>query len=430
MASSESQLRLTASEPAKWIVVYKNGDQHYPGRRMVVKPREIKTFDHLLEEVTVKLSPSFGAVRNIFTPEGGTRVSSLTDLKANGRYVASPNEPFRQLSKTRYADIPVQSTSQSRISLQPSKDKLQTSLRRLKAVPSRYRDAASDELTIHVYRNGDAYSPAGTFRLNRMARSHWEQTLARVGEKLQIGRGVHKLYNLRGQLVRNLATDLEHNGQYVAAADNDSFRLVNYGASLEPFQSVTRGDRSRSEASLPSVRGATRGGRRAAADRGRRPRGVSLPPAEPPQLSRGPARRQSAAGAQEERPGSEDGLAERGRQGRDEERLEDGVGDAGGGHSGSGGSGGRTGRDSAYGSDGASPEESCQFQLRESEYLKATKTPLPVVEVDLDRDSGGVYRHRSTEPAPPELPDAPDMRAELPIDLRPAQEVTEELIQI
>ena len=56
----------------------------------------------LQEEVTLKLSPSFGAVRNIFTPEGGTRVSSLTDLKPNGKYVASPNEPFRQLSRTRW----------------------------------------------------------------------------------------------------------------------------------------------------------------------------------------------------------------------------------------------------------------------------------------------------------------------------------------
>ena len=51
MASSESQARLTNTEPAKWIVVYKNGDQHFGGRRMVVKPREIKTFDVSLRKL-------------------------------------------------------------------------------------------------------------------------------------------------------------------------------------------------------------------------------------------------------------------------------------------------------------------------------------------------------------------------------------------
>ncbi|XP_043220722.1 histone-lysine N-methyltransferase 2D-like isoform X2 [Amphibalanus amphitrite] len=255
MASSESQARLTQTEPAKWIVVYKNGDQHFAGRRMVVKPREIKTFDSLLEEVTLKLSPSFGAVRNIFTPEGGTRVSSLTDLKPNGKYVASPNEPFRQLSRTRYGELPVQSTStsHSHVSLQPVKDKQvgSTGGRRHHGVPSRYRDSGSDELTIHVFRNGDAFSAASAVRVDRLARTHWQQTLERLGEKLRIGRGVHKLYNLKGQLVRDPAADLEHNGLYVAAADNESFRLVNYGAAREPFRSVTRGDSRSTTPRLP-----------------------------------------------------------------------------------------------------------------------------------------------------------------------------------
>ncbi|XP_043213487.1 histone-lysine N-methyltransferase 2D-like isoform X2 [Amphibalanus amphitrite] len=255
MASSESQARLTQTEPAKWIVVYKNGDQHFAGRRMVVKPREIKTFDSLLEEVTLKLSPSFGAVRNIFTPEGGTRVSSLTDLKPNGKYVASPNEPFRQLSRTRYGELPVQSTStsHSHVSLQPVKDKQvgSTGGRRHHGVPSRYRDSGSDELTIHVFRNGDAFSAASAVRVDRLARTHWQQTLERLGERLRIGRGVHKLYNLKGQLVRDPSTDLEHNGLYVAAADNESFRLVNYGAAREPFRSVTRGDSRSTTPRLP-----------------------------------------------------------------------------------------------------------------------------------------------------------------------------------
>ena len=66
MASSESQARLTNTEPAKWIVVYKNGDQHFGGRRMVVKPREIKTFDVSLMELLydVLIQPVIGIKRS------------------------------------------------------------------------------------------------------------------------------------------------------------------------------------------------------------------------------------------------------------------------------------------------------------------------------------------------------------------------------
>ncbi|XP_043213490.1 doublecortin domain-containing protein 2-like isoform X5 [Amphibalanus amphitrite] len=426
MASSESQARLTQTEPAKWIVVYKNGDQHFAGRRMVVKPREIKTFDSLLEEVTLKLSPSFGAVRNIFTPEGGTRVSSLTDLKPNGKYVASPNEPFRQLSRTRYGELPVQSTStsHSHVSLQPVKDKQvgSTGGRRHHGVPSRYRDSGSDELTIHVFRNGDAFSAASAVRVDRLARTHWQQTLERLGERLRIGRGVHKLYNLKGQLVRDPSTDLEHNGLYVAAADNESFRLVNYGAAREPFRSVTRGDRSQSELSLPRIPGTSRRARqKPAAGGGRsRSRGVSLPPAVPTSRSRASLRRQSSTGARERQRTAAD-REEEDRE-REEERREEEEED-----------GEREERsgvrvDSAYGSDAASPPVN-RFRLTESEYLKPKETPREVVRVDLDSDAGGIYRHHSTsEEQADEPPEAPDLDTEVPLDLRPATQVNEELI--
>ncbi|XP_043220723.1 doublecortin domain-containing protein 2-like isoform X3 [Amphibalanus amphitrite] len=453
MASSESQARLTQTEPAKWIVVYKNGDQHFAGRRMVVKPREIKTFDSLLEEVTLKLSPSFGAVRNIFTPEGGTRVSSLTDLKPNGKYVASPNEPFRQLSRTRYGELPVQSTStsHSHVSLQPVKDKQvgSTGGRRHHGVPSRYRDSGSDELTIHVFRNGDAFSAASAVRVDRLARTHWQQTLERLGEKLRIGRGVHKLYNLKGQLVRDPAADLEHNGLYVAAADNESFRLVNYGAAREPFRSVTRGDRSQSELSLPRIPATSRRARQkpaAGGDRSRS-RGVSLPPAVPTSRSRASLRRQSSTGARERRRTAaereedrreqeerreeeeerreeeedrerEEDTREEEEERREEEEEEDGEREE------------RPGVrvDSAYGSDAASPPVN-RFRLTESEYLKPKETPREVVRVDLDSDAGGIYRHHSTsEEQADEPPEAPDLDTEVPLDLRPATQVNEELI--
>ena len=64
--------------------------------------------------------------------------------------------------------------------------------RRTHIVPSRYREPSTDEVTIHVYRNGDAFSAASPLRVDRRARAGWQQTLARLGDRLRIGRGVHK----------------------------------------------------------------------------------------------------------------------------------------------------------------------------------------------------------------------------------------------
>ena len=51
------------------------------------------------------------------------------------------------------------------------------------------------------------------------------------------------------------------------------------------------------------------------------------------------------------------------------------------------------------------------------------QTPREVVRVNLDSDAGGIYRYHSTEELPAELPEAPDLATEVPLDLRPATQV-------
>ncbi|KAK2093374.1 Doublecortin domain-containing protein 2C, partial [Saguinus oedipus] len=87
---------LLDTTPAKTIVVYRNGDPFYPGRRFVLPRRRATTFEALLEQLTEQVDVPFG-VRRLFTPTRGRPVLTLDALQAGGKYVAAGRERFREL---------------------------------------------------------------------------------------------------------------------------------------------------------------------------------------------------------------------------------------------------------------------------------------------------------------------------------------------
>nr|XP_035129205.1 doublecortin domain-containing protein 2C isoform X4 [Callithrix jacchus] len=87
---------LLDTTPAKTIVVYRNGDPFYPGRRFVLPRRRATTFEALLEQLTEQVDVPFG-VRRLFTPTRGRPVLALDALQAGGKYVAAGRERFREL---------------------------------------------------------------------------------------------------------------------------------------------------------------------------------------------------------------------------------------------------------------------------------------------------------------------------------------------
>ena len=89
--------RLASQPPTKTIIVYRNGDAFFPGRKLVVKQRQVTTFDTLLTLLTSGLEASFGAVRNVYTPREGHKVSELEELRTGERYVAAGAERFKRL---------------------------------------------------------------------------------------------------------------------------------------------------------------------------------------------------------------------------------------------------------------------------------------------------------------------------------------------
>ncbi|GIY79523.1 doublecortin domain-containing protein 2 [Caerostris extrusa] len=55
----------------KWVHIYINGDEHFSGCRCVVNSRYYRNLDMFLSYLTERLQPSFGAIRQLYTPING-----------------------------------------------------------------------------------------------------------------------------------------------------------------------------------------------------------------------------------------------------------------------------------------------------------------------------------------------------------------------
>lgn len=98
MMSSPSAKPTFLSQPVvKSVMVYRNGDPFFPGRRMVIHEKKMSSFDVFLKEVTGGVNAPFGAVRNIYTPRAGHRIRQLNEIQSGEHYVAGGREAFKKL---------------------------------------------------------------------------------------------------------------------------------------------------------------------------------------------------------------------------------------------------------------------------------------------------------------------------------------------
>ncbi|XP_061282691.1 doublecortin domain-containing protein 2C isoform X2 [Bos javanicus] len=198
---------LVDTTPAKTIVVYRNGDQFYVGRKFVLSRRRVATFEALLEQLTEQVEVPFG-VRRLFTPTRGRPVLELDSLQAGGKYVAAGRERFKKLDY---------------INIVPRKPAKMRKLKEIKpvvhcgmSVPSRWQTFHRTSRQINVFTNGRLFIPPVKIIIPKFSLMEWNSVLATVGEKVFPLGGVRKLFTMNGHLLDN-SKDLQDNHFYVAA---------------------------------------------------------------------------------------------------------------------------------------------------------------------------------------------------------------------
>ncbi|XP_032298401.1 doublecortin domain-containing protein 2 isoform X2 [Coturnix japonica] len=217
------------SQPmVKSVLVYRNGDPFFPGRRIVINEKKVSNFEVFLKEVTGGVKAPFGAVRNIYTPRAGHRVRQLEELQSGEQYVAGGREAFKKLN---YLDIGETKKKPAEVNNESTVEDVKPVTHSRIAVSARFRKPLQEPYTIFLIANGDLISPVVRLLIPRKTLNHWDHILEMVTAKVSLRSGaVHRLYTLDGKHVQN-GSDLEK-GQFYVAVGREKFKKLPYGELL------------------------------------------------------------------------------------------------------------------------------------------------------------------------------------------------------
>ncbi|XP_043398224.1 doublecortin domain-containing protein 2C isoform X2 [Chelonia mydas] len=221
---------LTGVSPASTVLVYRNGDPFFSGRKFVINHRYVKTFEALITLLNEGVEVPFG-VRTLYTPQEGHRLRNLSDLKQGGKYVAAGREKFKKLD---YIHISIKKPQRRRKAV-VIKPVVHSKIR----VPSRWQLIYNKPRNINVFTNGDMLKPPVKFIIPRFTLKSWNCVLALINEKifLRCG-GVHSLYTLDGHAVHD-SDGLEDDHYYVAVG-KEKFKSLPYWRSSRVSPEVQR----------------------------------------------------------------------------------------------------------------------------------------------------------------------------------------------
>ncbi|XP_033914803.2 doublecortin domain-containing protein 2-like [Acipenser ruthenus] len=236
------------SQPVvKNVLVYRNGDPFFEGRRLVVNEKRVSSFESFLKEVTGGVQATFGVVRNIYTPRDGHRVGALDDLQSGEQYVAAGREKFKKIDYLQIGAKKKKPTQNNTLQIKP------VAHSRI-AVSARFLRPIQEPCAIFVIVNGDILNPAIRLLIPRRILSQWDPILEMITEKmsLRILGAVRSLYTLDGNLVSD-RKELE-NGQFYVAVGREKFKKLPYGDLIFTKPAPTRRYNGSKAASLPPIR--------------------------------------------------------------------------------------------------------------------------------------------------------------------------------
>nr|XP_040055158.1 doublecortin domain-containing protein 2B isoform X3 [Gasterosteus aculeatus aculeatus] len=215
-AAAAATAGTTPRPPVKSVVVYKNGDPFYSGRRFVVNQRQVATMEAFLTEVTQSIGAPL-AVRTLYTPRKGHKVIDLQELQTGAQYVAAGFERFKKLDylNARGKNPPAaREETQAKVTQRPN-------------VSAKWRKFIPIPCILHVFRNGDLLCPPFRFIIPRSMQQDLEKILSLVTEKVSLRTGaVRRLCTLEGVTVSS-AVELETGHCYVAVG-TERFKKLPY----------------------------------------------------------------------------------------------------------------------------------------------------------------------------------------------------------
>ncbi|XP_036395489.1 doublecortin domain-containing protein 2-like [Megalops cyprinoides] len=235
------------SQPVvKNVFMYRNGDPYYEGRRLVINEKRVSNFETFLKEVTNGVQPAFGAVRNIYTPKAGHRVSSLEHLHSGEQYVAAGKEKFKKLD---YSQI---GTKKKKVSQNNSVQVKPVPQSRI-VVSARFLKPIKEPCAIFIVANGDVLSPAVRLLIPPRVLCQFERVLEMITERmgLRILGGVRSLYTLDGTAISD-GKELE-NGQFYVAVGREKFKKLPYSELILTKPAAVRRFIGSKAASLPPI---------------------------------------------------------------------------------------------------------------------------------------------------------------------------------
>ncbi|XP_024607762.1 doublecortin domain-containing protein 2 isoform X2 [Neophocaena asiaeorientalis asiaeorientalis] len=249
MSGSSARSSHLSQPVVKSVLVYRNGDPFFAGRRFVFHEKKVSSFDAFLKEVTGGVQAPFGAVRNIYTPRTGHRIRKLDQIQTGGNYVAGGQEAFKKLN---YLDIGEIKKRPMEVVNTEVKPVIHSRIN----VSARFRKPLLEPCAIFLIANGDLINPASRLLIPRKALNQWDHVLQMVTEKITLRSGaVHRLYTLEGKLIESGA-ELE-NGQFYVAVGRDKFKKLPYSELLFD-KSTMRRPYGQKASSLPPIVGSRR----------------------------------------------------------------------------------------------------------------------------------------------------------------------------
>jgi len=203
------------------ITVYKNGDNHFKGKKVVINRKQMRNFETFLDKVT-RDTCSRIAIRRIYTPTHGSPVKpELSNLLHGGEYVAAGPEKFRRLQY-----------GVERLFRNAKPSSLQVKPQLRKAISSRYRKEANAaplrNRIIFVSRNGESSEKALKLLLDKRMLGSMEVILQHISNKLKLATGpVGGLHTVDGIKIEQ-AQDINTNTHYVAVSCGKPFIVAKY----------------------------------------------------------------------------------------------------------------------------------------------------------------------------------------------------------